>query len=205
MIDQYPIGPKCTRIHRETTIATAKTIHPDSGPRNMYIGVFLISRVLKQPLSTSKSTLRHSFSEYYQILFLERIINNYQASPILSLIFLNLNVMSTLCLFGVLGLHSSLDYGTLFLLVLIGIDCAILAQIMMYKHVGDVNGKSREVLDSWGKNQVILRDQYLLRVTRSFRAIRILIGTSGNYIEVTTALVIFDFTLGNVVSLLMAT
>jgi hypothetical protein len=92
---------------------------------------------------------------------------------------------------------------TLVFAAIVSFDCAFAAPFFIYAVGAEVNQASVLILSTWGQIKEVQQDRYLRRMWKSFGPIKIKIGNSGNFLEKTTPLILFQMTMEQVTSLLL--
>lgn len=140
---------------------------------------------------------------YRELQLITQMYNNTNATAIIPIIFFTMIFLGTMSIFVCVALHSVLSTAVLLMTAMIAFDCAILAQIFMYQAAGDVNHVAHAVTSNWQSNPVVQRDKLLVRMMRSLNVIRLKIGSSGNYLERMTPLIITQITMEQATSLIL--
>ncbi|OXA54204.1 hypothetical protein Fcan01_10127 [Folsomia candida] len=169
-------------------------------PFVFHCGVTCVADHLKR---TRNSLNLQSILAYRQAQILTTAVNNINQVGNLPIMITDLTWVGVTCLYAVIPHNSKLSVPAFLIAIVLGIDCTVVTSFILYKAGADLHQLSRDILQNWRGRKRMMRDGYLRRMKASCNALKIRIGSSGNFIEKATPLIIFQFSMEQVASLLL--
>ncbi|XP_035702591.1 uncharacterized protein LOC118434033 [Folsomia candida] len=165
-----------------------------------HCGVTCVADHLKR---TRNSLNLQSILAYKQAQILTTAVNNINQVGNLPIMITDLTWVGITCFYAVIAHNSKLSVPALLIAVVLGVDCTFATSFVIYKAGADLHGLSQDILQNWRGRKSMLKNRYLRRMKASCNVLKIKLGSSGNFIEKATPLIIFQFSMEQVASLLL--
>ncbi|XP_035702607.1 uncharacterized protein LOC118434039 [Folsomia candida] len=165
-----------------------------------HCGVTCVADHLKR---TRNSLKLQSILAYKQAQILTTAVNNINQVGNLPIMITDLTWVGITCFYAVIAHNSKLSVPALLFAIVLGVDCTFASSFVIYKAGADLYQLSQDVLQNWRGRKSMLKNRYLRRMKASCNVLKIKLGSAGNFIEKATPLIIFQFSMEQVASLLL--
>ncbi|OXA47219.1 hypothetical protein Fcan01_18042 [Folsomia candida] len=164
-----------------------------------YLGILCVADHLKR---TRHSLNLKSIMAFKQAQILTIAVNNInlESTP---LFVTDFTFCGITCVYAVIAQYAKLSLPALSIAVLFGWNCTVMTSFIIYKAGSNLYELSQDILDGWRNRSSMLRNRTLRRMKASCNVLKVRLGNSGNFLDKMTPLVIFQFVMDHVASLLL--
>jgi hypothetical protein len=139
---------------------------------------------------------------YQELKCIEALHNDLSSGALFPIVILDMAYLGTTTLFALISLRDELSIPLLVLNCTLLMDTVIIHNVV-YGESGKLNQSSLTFLATLRHSSSIQKNPYLKRKARCCTALKIRVGSSGNYIEMLTPMTITMFTIEQAISLVL--